>query len=245
MAETIGIVGGGFSGLLTAYLLERMLKDRLKIVVFEASDRLGGRVKSATDLETGATYEAGAAEFYDIEFNSQLRALVEHLGLKTRPLVATPYFVVGDRVVRNDEELTELLGLRGMERLRRFWERGTALRPPEEYALAGQERDNGHPWLRPTFAEVLSEIDDSYCEWFTAMQCHSDLATEPANTSGLFGMDNLLIDHPGYCSMFTLTDGNEGLIKALAERVRSQLLLETPVSEIDAAENTGLRVKFQ
>ena len=82
MADTIGIVGGGFSGLLTAYLLERMFKDRLKIVVFEASDRLGGRVKSATDLDTGVTYEAGAAEFYDIQFNSQLRALVEHLGLK-------------------------------------------------------------------------------------------------------------------------------------------------------------------
>ena len=245
VAERIGIIGGGFSGLLSAYFLERMFEDRIDIVVLEASDRLGGRVKSATDCDTGVTYEAGAAEFYDIQFNPQLRALIDHLGLQTRPLLATPHFVVSDRVVRDDGGLADLVGLRGIDKLRRFWERGTALRPPEEYALAGQETDNGHPWLRPTFSEVLSGIDDTYCEWFTAMQCHSDLATEPALTSGLFGMDNLLIDHPGYCSMYTLAAGNEGLIRALSERVRSPILLHTPVRQVEATENAGLRIRFQ
>ena len=245
MAETVGIVGGGFSGLLTAYFLERIFKDQLNIVILEASDRVGGRIKTSTDPETGVTYEAGVAELYDIEGNPQLRALVDHLGLETNPLTATPHFVVDDRVVRDDRGLTDLLGRRGMDRLRRFWEHGTALRPPNEYALAGHERDNDHPWLRLTFKEVLSEIDDPYTEWFTAMQCHSDLATEPPHTSGLFGMDNLLIDHPGYCSMYTLRAGNEGLAKALADRVRSPVLLRAPVSQVEATENLGLRVTFQ
>ena len=92
---------------------------------------------------------------------------------------------------------------------------------------------------------MLGDIDDPRCEWFTAMQCHSDLATEPPRTSGLFGMDNLLIDHPGYCAMYTLTAGNEGLTAALAGRVRSPVSLRTAVTGVTGDEETGLRVTLR
>lgn len=242
MAERIGIVGAGFSGLLSAYLLERRFGDRVQIDVWEASGRPGGRVRTTRVPETGASYEAGVAELYDIAGNPQLRRLIRHLGLDTRPLAGTPYFAVGDRVLRDDRALAGLLGRRGIDRLRRFWEQGAALRPPADYALAGRERDNDHPWQRRTFQDVLGGIDDPLCEWFTAMQCHSDLATEPPLTSGLFGMDNLLIDHPGYCTLYTLTAGNEGLTKALADRVRSPVSLDTAVARVTADDETGLRV---
>ena len=242
MAERVGIVGGGFSGLLSAWLLERALGDAVEVVLFEAGDRIGGRVRTAHVPEVDATYDAGVAEFYDIAGNPQLRHLIAHLGLESRPLTGTPYFVIDDKVVHDDTDLARLLGQRGMDRVRRFWERGTALRPPEDYAQAGRPQDNGHPWLRRTFEDVLREIDDPRSEWFTAMQCHSDLATEPARTSGLFGMDNLLIDHPGYCSMYTLTDGNEGLIRALADRVQSPVLRDAAVSTVRADDERGLGV---
>ena len=245
MGERIGIVGGGFSGLLCAYLLECALGDRAEIMILEGSNRVGGRVRTTRLPEAGVTYEAGVAELYDITGNSHLRDLIRHLELETRPLTGTPYFAVGDHVVRDDVELEELAGRRGIDRLRRFWERGTELRPPSDYALAGHPRDNDHPWLRRTFEEVLAEIDDPFCQWFTAMQCHSDLATEPHRTSGLFGMDNLLIDHPGYCSMYTLTAGNEGLVQALADRVRSPIRQSAPVTSVDADEDRGLRVTFR
>ena len=242
MGERIGIVGGGFSGLLSAYLLEHTLGDRADIVVLEGSDRIGGRVRTTRLPEAGLTYEAGVAELYDVTGNPQLRNLIRRLGLEPRPLTGTPYFAMGDQVVRDDADLEKLAGRRGMDRLRRFWERGTTLRAPADYAQAGQPRDNDHPWLRRTFDEVLAEIDDPFCQAFTAMQCHSDMATEPSQTSGLFGMDNLLIDHPGYCSMYTLTGGNDGLVRALAERVRSPVRRSTPVTAIDADEDRGLRV---
>ncbi len=245
MADRIGIVGAGFSGLLSAYLLERRFGDEVEIEVWEANDRPGGRVRTSPVPEVGANYEAGVAELYDIAGNPHLRRLVRHLGLRTRPLTGTPYFVVGDRVLRDDRTLEGLLGHRGMDRLRRFWEQGTRLRPPADYALAGRERDNAHPWQRRTFADVLGDIDDPLCEWFTAMQCHSDLATEPPHTSGLFGMDNLLIDHPGYCMMYTLTEGNAGLVAALAGRVRSPVSLGTAVTHVAADEETGLRVSLR
>ena len=245
MAERIGIIGGGFSGLLCAYLLERMLGDRAEIVVLEESDRVGGRVRTTQLPEADVSYEAGVAEFYDITGNPSLRHLVRHLGLEMRSLTGTPYFVVDDRVVHDDQDLEQVVGRRGMDRLRRFWEHGTALRPPAEYAMAGQMPDNDHPWLRRTFEDVLNEIDDPFCQWFTAMQCHSDLATEPPLTSGLFGMDNLLIDHPGYCSMYTLVGGNDGLVRALAKRVQSTTLCSAPVASVAADEERGLRVTFR
>ena len=245
MAKRIGIVGAGFSGLLSAYLLERRFGGAVEIDVWEAADRPGGRVRTTRVPEAGVSYEAGVAELYDIAGNPQLRNLIRHLGLETRPLTGTPHFVVDDRVLRDDRALEGLLGRRGVDRLRRFWEEGTALRPPADYALAGREKDNEHPWQRRTFEDVLGDIDDPRTAWFTAMQCHSDLATEPPRTSGLFGMDNLLIDHPGYCTMYTLTAGNEGLTAALAARVRSPVSLRTAVTSVTVGGDSGLRVALR
>ena len=238
----IGIIGGGFSGLLSAMLLEGALGDQVDIIVLEASSRLGGRVRTTRVPEMPRAYEAGVAEFYDVAGNPQLRRLIRHLNLETRPLVGRPYFAIGDQVVRDGSALERLLGRRGINRLRRFWADGTSKRSPADYARAGHTRDNEHPWLRRTFEHVLSEIDDPLTEWFTAVQCHSDLATEPDRTSGLFGMDNLLIDHPGYCSMYTLVEGNDGLIRALAERVRSPILWDAPVTQVDAHPDRGFRL---
>ena len=105
VAVQIGIVGGGFSGLLSAWLLERLLSDEAEIVVLEAGDQAGGRVRTTLVPEAGVSYEAGVAEFYDIAGNPQLRHLVRHLGLETRPLTGTPSFVLDGRVVHDDAEL--------------------------------------------------------------------------------------------------------------------------------------------
>ena len=244
MAERIGIIGGGFSGLLCAYLLEQLYGDRVDVRVLEGGDRLGGRMRTTRIPELGVSYEAGVAELYDIAGNPHLRDLVAHLGLDTQPLSGTPYFVVTDDVVRDDGGLSRLLGARGVDQIRRFWDTGTRLRPPHRYAQAGQLPDNDHPWMRRTFEEVLSEqIDDPFARWFTAMQCHSDLAAEPPQTSGLFGFDNLLIDHPGYCTMYTLSEGNDGLIRALAARVSSPVDVGASVSAVEATEARGVRVE--
>tara|TARA_B100001123_G_scaffold343318_1_gene389857 strand:+ start:10622 stop:12076 length:1455 start_codon:yes stop_codon:yes gene_type:complete len=244
VAKTVGIIGAGFSGLLAAYFLEQAFDDQLEVVVFEASGRVGGRVRSPIEPETHVRYEAGAAEFYDIKGSPNLKSLVRHLGLEIKALTGTPHFVVNNEVVRNERALIGLLGQRGVDRLRCFWERGTALRPPQDYALAGREQDNTHPWLRRTFEDVLSEIDDAFCQWFTAMQCHSDLATEPPHATGLFGMDNLLIDHPDYCSMYTLVGGNESIIKALRNRVHAKICLHAPVTQVAAHGARGIRLTY-
>ena len=69
------IVGGGISGLFTAYKLSGTGK---KILLIEGSDRLGGRIK--TTYGDGFFYESGAARFH--KTHTKLLSLIDELGLK-------------------------------------------------------------------------------------------------------------------------------------------------------------------
>lgn len=69
------IVGGGISGLFTAYKLSLTGK---KILLIEASERLGGRIK--TTYGDGFFYESGAARFH--KTHTKLLSLIYELGLK-------------------------------------------------------------------------------------------------------------------------------------------------------------------
>ena len=44
--KRIVIVGGGLAGLMAAYTILKTKKDDVQVVVYEARDRLGGRIKS-------------------------------------------------------------------------------------------------------------------------------------------------------------------------------------------------------
>lgn len=59
--STVAVVGGGISGLAAAYRLRRSLGDEATIVVFEADDRIGGKLHAA-DLGDGPL-DVGAESF--------------------------------------------------------------------------------------------------------------------------------------------------------------------------------------
>lgn len=233
MAYRIAVVGGGFSGLLSAWLLESASGSEIEVKIFEASPRLGGRVKTRTFSDTDICYDAGAAELYDIQGSPRLRQLVECLGLASTPMTATPFFVDGEEILRNEDDFRRYLGPLGFEALNGFWRRGLSLRPPDAYANAGHPTDAAHPWAEESFDEALASIGHETARRFTEFQVHSDVATEPERTSALYGFDNLLIDHPGYCSMYTLDGGNERLIDALAERVSADADLAARVVSVE------------
>lgn len=69
------IIGGGISGLFTGYKLSETGK---KVLLIEASNRLGGRIK--TTYEDGFFYESGAARFH--KSHTKLLSLIDELGLK-------------------------------------------------------------------------------------------------------------------------------------------------------------------
>ncbi len=241
VAERIVIVGGGFSGLACADLIEHTLPTA-EVVLLEATERLGGRVQGATLGPDRIPIDVGAAELYDIVGAPHLRRLVDRLGLPRRPLRATPtYFFDGHRI--DDEgDLATALGDRAARHLAAFWHEVERRRPTTEYARAGHPADGRHPWSACTFADLLETIGDATAERFTAMQVHSDLAVAPSRTSGLYGVDNLLIDHPEYCRMFTIPGGNDQLVQRLAESLRCEPSRHARVSHIARARDGRLRV---
>jgi hypothetical protein len=101
------IVGGGISGLFTAYKLS---KTNLKILLIESQEELGGRVH--TIYKTDYYYECGAARFH--KKHSKLLALINELGLKEKiePLPnKVNYYLRNNGNYNSDEnlDLKELL----------------------------------------------------------------------------------------------------------------------------------------
>jgi monoamine oxidase len=78
-SDGIIIIGGGLSGLLLAFLLE---KSGRKTIVLEASSRFGGRIQTVKGLH-GTPMELGATWFSDM--HPHLINLVEELGLQKFP----------------------------------------------------------------------------------------------------------------------------------------------------------------
>ncbi len=83
--DRVAIIGGGPGGLMTAHLLEQ--KCSCRTTLFEASDRLGGKVRTCRFDSAPVKYEAGVAECYDYEAigDDPLRNLIRELGLRRHP----------------------------------------------------------------------------------------------------------------------------------------------------------------
>ena len=69
----VAIVGGGPGGLFTAQRLERFAAQPFEATIFEASQRIGGKLRTARFGAIDAPYEAGAAELYDNSPSMRIR----------------------------------------------------------------------------------------------------------------------------------------------------------------------------
>ncbi|MDO9004681.1 MAG: NAD(P)/FAD-dependent oxidoreductase [Aquabacterium sp.] len=75
----VAIVGAGLTGLALARSLQA---QGLRLAVFEARDRVGGRIFSDTSAEAGARVDLGASWYWP-DTEPRMAALVESLGLKS------------------------------------------------------------------------------------------------------------------------------------------------------------------
>lgn len=90
----IAIIGGGLSGLYAAYLLEQ--RGYHECVLFEARDRLGGRILSAVqedNLASGNRFDLGPSWYWP-DIQTEMDGVVAQLGL-----VSFEQFELGDQVV--------------------------------------------------------------------------------------------------------------------------------------------------
>ena len=94
----LAIIGGGPGGLMSAWYLKKKLGELCRVTLYEASDRLGGKILTRKFDSAPAMYEAGVAEIYDYSMTGPdpLRELIQHFGLQTIPMDAEQVHLDGE-----------------------------------------------------------------------------------------------------------------------------------------------------
>ena len=230
----LAIVGGGPGGLMSAWYLRKKLGPLCRITIFEASDRIGGKIVSRRFDSSPAMYEAGVAEIYDYSMTGPdpLRDLIQHFGLQTIPMDA-------EQVMLNGELLNDVAGMRRRfgaktaDAIEAFRKRCAGMISPTEYYEGVGAQDNEHPWAFMTAEELLDkEVDDPIAKRFFKVMARSDLATETHNTNGLNALKNFVMDIDGYIGLYSIQNGNEQLITCLRSEVDADIQLNHRVLKV-------------
>ena len=242
----IGIIGGGPGGLFTArYLLRK--EPSLDVTIFEATPKLGGKIRTAQFESVPALYEAGVAELYHPKkVDDTLLTVLKEYGFKFIKMGGDAAIYKG-RIVPNIDALKEVVGEACWKDLTNFIELGKKYRQPEDFSEAGWPHDNKHPWFNATLQEILKKhIRNADARLFFEKIIKSDLATEVSLTNGTYGFDNYLVDEPDYCQIYTIAGGISGLIEAMSEEVSSKatIRLNAPVKNVRAIEG-GYRLVYK
>ena len=178
----LAIVGGGPGGLMSAWYLKKKLGDQCRVTIYEASDRVGGKIVTRKFDSAPAMYEAGVAEIYDYSMTGPdpLRELIQHFGLQTIPMDAEQ--VQLDGVLLNDVPgMRRKFGERPPTAIEGFRKRCSGMMSPLEYYEGVGAHDNEHPWAYKTCEQVLDEhVADAIAKRFFKVMARSDIATEAA-----------------------------------------------------------------
>jgi monoamine oxidase len=235
--KSVAILGGGVSGLCTAYHLER---QGFQVTVLEASSRCGGRIRTERgQFENDQHVELGATRFPDFHLltHQYLRAFdVELSDLKTEHSKAKTFFK-GKSVA--SELLAEWLQLNPVERI---------LGVESLYAHYVKKALNlstynlKSPWA-PT-PELLIYDKTTYTKWFETQNISPGAmqyirATVARDFDGFSAFFFLLEDSldQRWQKTFQAKSGNDQLIEGFVKKLKEPVLLHSKALELN--ENAG------
>src|ERR1700744_5827578 len=158
----LAIVGGGPGGLMSAWYLKRKLGELCRITIFEASDRLGGKILPRKFDSAPAMYEAGVAEIYAYSMTGPdpLRELIQHFGLQTIPMDAEQVQLDGE-LLNDGPGMGKRYGAKAPDAIDSFLRRCAGMMSPGEYYEGVGAHDNENPWAYMTAEELLDkEVED-------------------------------------------------------------------------------------
>ncbi len=230
----LAIIGGGPGGLMSAWYLKKKLGELCRVTIFEASDRIGGKVLTRKFETAPAMYEAGVAEIYDYSMTGPdpLRELIQHFGLQTIPMDAEQVQLDGE-LLDDIPGMRRKYGARTADAIAAFRKRCTTMMSPIQYYEGVGAHDNEHPWAFMTAEELLDkEVADSVAKRFLKVMARSDLATESHNTNGLNALKNFVMDVDGYIGLYSIQNGNEQLIDCLKSEVDADIQLNHRVLKV-------------
>jgi monoamine oxidase len=221
--------------------------DTCQITVFEASDRLGGKIITGNFPGVGP-YEAGVAEIYDY---SQLGPdplhdmIINDLGLTAKYIQGGPC-VVDDKIVLTVDDLAHAFGFQTCHQARAFRAKCAALLDPQTFYFAVGRIDNSHPWINVTGESLLNtEIHDDAARRYIRAMVHSDVAAPPHQTNGLNFLKNILMDVDGYMDIFSVVGGNEQIVKRLVDELDAEIRLNSRVRAVQQLPDATFSLELQ
>ncbi|MFN9717628.1 MAG: flavin monoamine oxidase family protein, partial [Planctomycetota bacterium] len=252
MVTQIAIVGGGPGGLMTAWLLRKLANQPFELMLFESSNRTGGKILTPRFQRLTMSYEAGAAEFYDYSpiDEDPLKQLVSDLGLSITRMGGSSVFLAGQRYATL-EDLQRGLGTDVRQGWCDFHEQARACMSPREF----YESDNSEPprchaadgitQTAVRFDVIRNQLESPRLRSFLETLIHSDLAAEWSQTNVAYGLQNYLMNHPDYMGLYSIAGGNEQLVHRLSENTAMQVQLQHRAMSIQRTESRQLRLAIE
>jgi len=230
--RSVIVAGAGLAGLAAAHDLEA---DGASVTVFEARDRVGGRVLTIRDGFASGQHAEGGADLIEGE-QDYVRDLARRFRLETVRILRTGWGFCG----------CDRHGRRRIASAPRTFERaGDRLEPEiDDFKLADERWDS---------AVAVALARRSVAEWLASGPKDPLLAAGLRGLRGFYLADpeelSLLVlveqfageDVPGLGEMFRLRAGNDRLPQAMAKALRGRLELNAIVQRVQQ-DNAGVRV---
>lgn len=244
------VVGAGLGGLTAAY---RLAQAGVRVRLYEAQDRVGGRCWTARGFADGQHAEHGG-EFIDTR-HVHLRQLVRELGLELEDLWAgweggtSPNFFDDEILRRPDlEEALDPITTAVTRAARRIGviQQG---RPPSDrayshgtatHAAIALDQLSMADWLE---AEFPGALDSQVGGWLNAvMQSWYGLGLQ--RLSALSLIDFFVIPYPGGDERYHVLGGNDLVVRRLRHRLGPIVRLDRPLEAIVRRSNGSLDLTF-
>ncbi len=242
----LAIVGGGPGGLMSAWYLRKKLGPLCRVTIFEASERVGGKIVSRRFDSAPALYEAGVAEIYDYSMTGPdpLRELIQHLGLQTIPMDAMQVQLDGE-LIDDVPGMRRKYGKKTADAILNFRKTCAKMISPTEYYEGVGAHDNDHPWAFVNAEDLLDrEVADPTARRFFKAMARSDIATETHNTNGLNALKNFVMDVDDYIGLYSIQNGNEQIIERLREEIDADIQFNHRVLKVGKAETGKYRLNM-
>lgn len=222
-ASHVIVAGAGLAGLAAARELE---KSGARVTLVEARDRVGGRVHTIRSGFRDRQHGEAGADLIEGE-QEPVRELASAVGLKPARILRQGFGYYGpDRRGRRRIHEAPTAFVDAKQLLRR---------DVDDYCRAGERWDS---------AVGRALVGQSVAEWLTRVEA------DPRLAAGLRGLRNFFLADPedlslialveafssgatpGRSEMYRIPGGNDRLPRAIADRLRGELLLDTRVRRV-------------
>ncbi len=217
------VAGAGMSGLVAARAFTARGAD---VQVFEARDRLGGRVHTLRGGDFGRVHVEAGGELID-EDHVRVRRLARELRLRLVPVLRAGFGSAIRYGGRVHVASAQTAGWRDVQRL---------LAP-----LVHLHREHQRNWhgsiasaiARCSLAEALRRAGASPRTMAFAQALRGFFVADPSDLSALVAVDQLIDGNPGATRMFRIVGGADRLVEALAHEARFAIRLRHVLRRLD------------